>query len=230
MIRQAEMGKRVLDVAVAATMLLLTLPVIVLATLGAAVALRTWPIFSHVRVGRDGRPFRMFKIRTLPTSFSSYAAKYDLDDAKIPSFCALLRRTHLDELPQLVLVLTGRMSLVGPRPEMRHLVDEFDPAFAAKRSSVRPGCTGLWQVSERCNRMISEHPEFDLYYIRHRSLRLDFWILGRTLALLHPAGQASMVSYDQLLQRRAAPLGDAALASCEDREPQLAALDAAHSS
>ena len=90
------------------------------------------------------------KMRTLPTSCPSYTDKHQLDHVHIPAFCRLLRRLHLDELPQLVLVLWGHMSLVGPRPEMRHLHEQIDPDFARVRTSTRPGCTGLWQISEAC--------------------------------------------------------------------------------
>lgn len=172
--------KRVLDVLVATTLLLLTLPVLLLALLGSAVALRAWPFFVQERVGLDGRTFRFLKIRTLPPSTPAYADKYELTSVRIPAFTQALRRLHLDELPQLLLVLTGRMSLVGPRPELPNLHERLDPAFARLRTSVRPGCTGPWQVSDKREGLIGEAPEYDAYYVQHQSLRLDAKVLAHT--------------------------------------------------
>jgi lipopolysaccharide/colanic/teichoic acid biosynthesis glycosyltransferase len=110
----------------------------------------------------------------------------------------MLRRLHLDELPQLALVLTGKMSLVGPRPEMPNLYDSFDPGFAEQRTAVRPGCTGLWQISEKCDRMIFEHPEFDAFYLANRSLRLDLWVIVRSIRMLLPSGRPRLITHDEL--------------------------------
>jgi lipopolysaccharide/colanic/teichoic acid biosynthesis glycosyltransferase len=76
------------------------------------------------------------------------------------------------------------MSLVGPRPEMPGLHAQLGPDFAKMRTQVRPGCTGLWQISERCDHLIGEAPEYDAFYLTHRSLRLDAWILWRTLVMV----------------------------------------------
>lgn len=198
---RAEIVKRTIDLTVALVLIVATLPVMVVAAIGTAVSLRTSPFFTHTRIGRDGRPFRMIKFRTLPPSAPAYAGKYEIRAIEAPWFCRLLRSLHLDELPQLFLVLTGSMSLVGPRPEMAHLYDRFDAGFARRRVSVRPGCTGLWQISDRCDRMIHEHPEFDEWYLEHRSPRVDLWILARSLWLLLPADRRRMVSYEELLGR-----------------------------
>ncbi|MDP1793511.1 MAG: sugar transferase, partial [Acidimicrobiales bacterium] len=96
------------------------------------------------------------------------------------------RNKHLDELPQLFLVLTCKMSQVGPRPEMPNLHAAGDKEFAELRTTVRPGCAGLWQVSEHQDRMIWEAPIYDMAYIKHPSLGFDLWILMRTmLFMLH---------------------------------------------
>jgi lipopolysaccharide/colanic/teichoic acid biosynthesis glycosyltransferase len=179
-VTRADVGRRAIDVTVAAVLIVLALPVLVLALVGSALVLRAWPLFTQERVGQDGRTFRFVKVRTLPTSVPRYLDKHSLVEHRIPAFCRLLRELHLDELPQLFLVLGGRMSLVGPRPEMAVLHDELDPGFARIRTSVRPGCTGLWQVSEDCALLIGERPEYDAYYVANRSLRLDLWILART--------------------------------------------------
>lgn len=169
---------------VSVTVVVIAIPIIVVTALGSALALRAWPFFVQERVGEGGRPFRLVKVRTLPTSCPSYTDKHNLDAVHIPAFCRLLRRLHLDELPQLIHVLWGHMSLVGPRPEMRHLHEQMDPAFARTRTSTRPGCTGLWQISVARSDLISMAPEYDRFYLTHRSLRLDLWVMLRTAATM----------------------------------------------
>ena len=148
------------------------------------------------RVGRNGTPFLFIKVRTLPVDTPSYIDKHQLDRTRIPAFCRLLRRLHLDELPQLALVLMGRMSLVGPRPEMACLHDDLPADFAELRTSVRPGCTGLWQISEGCTGLIASTPEYDSYYLEQRNLRLDLWVLGRTA--LKMAGISDPITFDDV--------------------------------
>jgi lipopolysaccharide/colanic/teichoic acid biosynthesis glycosyltransferase len=131
-------------------------------------------------------------VRTLPTDVPRYADKHQLADHHIPAFCRFLRRFHLDELPQLVLVLTGRMSLVGPRPEMAELHQRMQPEFAQERTAVRPGCTGLWQIGNACGELIGAAPEFDRFYLAHRTVRLDLWVLARTA--LQMSGLGGLVS------------------------------------
>ncbi len=109
------------------------------------------------------------------------ADKYQLAALDLPKFARTVRYRHLDEFPQLWLVITGKMSLVGPRPEMPTLSASFDQDFVAERLSVKPGCTGLWQVSTSARRLIGEAPKFDLHYVRNWTLRLDAWILYRTV-------------------------------------------------
>jgi lipopolysaccharide/colanic/teichoic acid biosynthesis glycosyltransferase len=198
MSKRAECLKRGVDLVVGTVLLLLVLPVIALATIGVTISLRSWPFFTQTRIGRDGREFRFLKLRTLPTRAPRYASKYDLTELRIPRFCVALRRLHLDELPQLFLVLVGKMSLVGPRPEMPFLYDRFTTAFATERTTVRPGCTGLWQVSERCEQMIHEHPEFDAHYLRNQSVRFDLWIMTRTVRMHLPRGAKHVVSLTDL--------------------------------
>jgi hypothetical protein len=132
--------------------------------------------------------FPLPKLRTLPTSAPRAIDKYQLEGTAIPAFCRLLRRTHLDELPQLLVVPLGWMSLVGPRPEMPNLIERYPSDFATARSSVRPGCTGLWQISTCSGKLIYESPEYDLVYAEHRGVRLDAWILYRTLRMLGTGG------------------------------------------
>lgn len=171
---------RAIDLTVAALLLALCLPVLVVAAVGAAASLRANPFFLQQRVGWGGRPFRFVKIRTLPPEVPSYVDKHQLARWSIPPFCRLLRRLHLDELPQLLLVITGQMSLVGPRPEMAHLHEAMGTDFSSIRTSQRPGCTGLWQISTACTGLIADAPHYDLVYVERRTAWLDLWILYRT--------------------------------------------------
>jgi lipopolysaccharide/colanic/teichoic acid biosynthesis glycosyltransferase len=181
---EGSITKRTVDIVIALVLCVVTLPILVVAALVAAIQYRAWPFFTQVRLGRHGRPLRMVKIRSLPAGTPRYTDKYSLADTTIPPLMAWMRRTHLDELPQLWLVLGGRMSLVGPRPEMAVLHDRLPAQAATTRLLVRPGVTGLWQVGAHCDRLICERPEYDLVYVTHRSLLLDTWILGRTLVML----------------------------------------------
>jgi lipopolysaccharide/colanic/teichoic acid biosynthesis glycosyltransferase len=172
--------KRLIDIVAGSALAVLALPLVLLLALGCAVALRTWPLFVQRRVGRHGRLFAFPKLRTLPRSTPAAVDKYAIAATPIPAYCRMLRRSHLDELPQLFLVPIGRMSLVGPRPEMPELLHRYPSDLVARRTSVRPGCTGLWQVSRAADQLIYEAPEYDLAYLEHAGLRLDGWILYRT--------------------------------------------------
>lgn len=175
------MGKRVFDVIVASLLALAVLPLVLVLAIAVVLTLRTQPFFVQERVGRDGHRFRLVKLRTLPPATPTDADKYAIAQLRLPRFTAFLRRAHLDELPQLLLVVTGRMSLVGPRPELPSLHTRLDPAFAAARTAARPGCTGLWQLGPDCVRMIGESTGYDLHYLAHQSVRLDAWVLAQTL-------------------------------------------------
>ena len=176
--------KRALDVGLGTLLALLALPIIVVLALASAVSLRAWPFFVQTRVGAGGLPFRLVKLRTLPVSTDHYADKRAIESIPLTWLSRTLRRTHLDELPQLFLVPTGRMSLVGPRPEMPFLHDQMPESFARRRTEVRPGCTGLWQIGRGCTGLIVESPEYDLHYVAHQSLLLDAWIAWRSVAMV----------------------------------------------
>src|SRR5437588_3820593 len=153
--------KRALDIVLGTLLVVLTLPMMIILAVGVMLSLRAWPIFVQQRIGRHGRPFRFPKLRTLPPTAPPYASKYDIGHLRLPWFTRLLRRTHLDELPQLFLVPLGTMSLVGPRPEMAMLHETFDGGFARLRTSVRPGCTGFWQIGRGADALIREAPDYD---------------------------------------------------------------------
>ncbi len=179
-----RMGKRLLDVVVALSTLILLAPfMLVIAVLirretGAAA------IFRQIRIGWRGQAFMMYKFRTMHLEAAPYApAPHHLADQRVTPIGRWLRRYSLDELPQLINVLKGDMSLVGPRPEMPFLVQRYQP-WQRQRLLVAPGLTGLWQIMGRKDLPITQNLQHDFYYIRHRSLALDIWILLRTIAVV----------------------------------------------
>jgi lipopolysaccharide/colanic/teichoic acid biosynthesis glycosyltransferase len=176
-------GKRLLDLGLGAACLLAAAPLMGVIALGIGVTLGRPIFFSQQRVGRGGRLFRLYKFRTLDQRPLERSEVEWSAPASHP-FAALLRHTGLDELPQLINVLRGEMSLVGPRPERPHFVTEFRerlPRYAA-RHRLQPGITGWAQVHGfRGDTSIARRLEHDLYYLRHGSQRLDLWILLLTL-------------------------------------------------
>lgn len=176
------MAKRAFDLVFGAVLALVALPLIVGFAVALAIALRAWPFFTQPRVGLYGRHFRMIKLRTLPTRTPSSASKHELDLSDLPGLCQWLRRSHLDELPQLFSVVAGRMSLVGPRPRMP--LEPISPQFEEIRISVLPGCTGLWQIGEHAHLEVSAISDYDLFYVDNASVRMDAWVLGRTFLLV----------------------------------------------
>jgi lipopolysaccharide/colanic/teichoic acid biosynthesis glycosyltransferase len=183
------MSKRFVDLVLGTALAILASPLIVVFAVASAVVLRAWPFFVQERVGIRGKPFRIVKLRTLPRSAPSHAHKFVIAGIPLPRFASFLRSTHLDELPQLFLVSRGVMSLVGPRPEMIFLHETGDDEFARRRVSVRPGCTGLWQISRAATGLIWEAAEYDIFYVEHACLRLDLWILVRTVLGIFPSGR-----------------------------------------
>jgi UDP-GlcNAc:undecaprenyl-phosphate GlcNAc-1-phosphate transferase len=181
--------KRGFDLLVGFPLAVVATPIILFLGLGSAITLRTWPFFVQTRIGRHGKTFRFWKIRSMPPDAPHYALKGDLGGLELPGFSRFLRERHLDELPQLYAVLTGRMSLVGPRPKMP---DEFEPVpedYGARRTLVPQGCTCLWQVGIATEGLPSDSPEYDYWYLRHWSMRLDLWILWRTALTLGGVGR-----------------------------------------
>jgi lipopolysaccharide/colanic/teichoic acid biosynthesis glycosyltransferase len=172
---------RALDVAGAGAVLLVTSPLIGLAAL--AVKLEDGgPVFyRQTRVGRAGRDFELLKLRTMVVDAEKQGAGYAIaqGDSRITRSGRLLRRLSIDELPQLWNVLRGEMSLVGPRPTLRYQVERYDER-QRHRLDVKPGLTGWAQVNGRASLPWDERIEFDLWYIEHRSTKLDLKILART--------------------------------------------------
>jgi lipopolysaccharide/colanic/teichoic acid biosynthesis glycosyltransferase len=178
---RSPVAKRLVDLLLGSLLAVVTSPVVLALCIGSAISYRAWPLFTQPRLGREGVPFTFVKIRSLPPTTPADIDKYALEDSLNTRFGRFVRKHHLDELPQLWLVVTGKMSLVGPRPEMPDLSATFDPEFVEERLTVRPGCTGLWQVSTAAEGLIGEATEFDLHYVRNWTLRLDLWLLVMTL-------------------------------------------------
>lgn len=178
--RFGRFSRRAFDLVVGSVLFLLTLPAMALAALLIRLGDPGPVLFAQQRVGKGGEPFRLLKFRTMSGAAPPYASSPAHDvDPNITPVGSFLRRTALDELPQLVNVLKGEMSLVGPRPEMPHLVQEYG-ALERRRLEVKPGITGLWQLSADRHAEIHENIEYDLYYVNHQSVLLDVLILIET--------------------------------------------------
>lgn len=137
--------------------------------------------FKQDRVGQGGRVFTIYKYRTMRTETDPYAVAPTADtDPRITNFGRWLRKTSLDELPQLLNVLRGEMSMVGPRPEMPFIVAQYQP-WERRRLDVKPGLTGLWQVVGRKNLPLHLNMQYDFYYIKNQGFLMDLEILVRTI-------------------------------------------------
>ena len=171
---------RLLDLTVSITLLGITLPLVVL--IGLLIRLESdGPIlFRQQRVGKDGAFFTILKFRTMHTALCGDDKSPETSaDSRITRIGRLLRKTSLDELPQLINILRGEMALVGPRPEMPFIVAQYNDIQRC-RLAVRPGLTGLWQISaDRC-KPIHDNIHYDLYYLRTRSVYVDLAILFHT--------------------------------------------------
>lgn len=176
----ARTAKRAFDLAGSALLLLLLSPVFLLIVVVIRLSSRGPAVFRQERVGLGGRTFQMYKFRSMHADAPAYANKpRSGEDPRIFSFGRILRRTSFDEFPQLWNVLKGDMSLVGPRPEMPYIARDYN-AVQRERFLVRPGMTGLWQVSGDRNLPIHESVDYDLYYIYNQTFLLDLVILART--------------------------------------------------
>ena len=175
-----EWAKRLSDVTGAVVLLALGLPVLLLLAILIRLESEGPAIFCQERVGLHGRRFRMFKFRTMYVDAAAYAYSPRVPgDPRITPLGRFLRRTSLDELPQLINVLVADMSLVGPRPEMPFIAEQYTDQHR-QRFQVKPGITGLWQLSGDRAYLIHENIEYDLYYIQHRNFFLDMAILVHT--------------------------------------------------
>lgn len=179
--------KRAIDIFASAVLLVLFAPLMAVIALAVRLSSPGPAIFRQTRVGRGGRPFTILKFRTMTHASaepSGEALTLDChkprNDARVTRLGRLLRTSSLDELPQLINVLRGEMSLVGPRPEVLWLFEAHYQSWQRARVLVTPGITGWWQVNGRSNRPLHASTEDDIFYIVNWSLWLDVLILFRT--------------------------------------------------
>jgi len=183
--------KRLLDIAISLAMLVVLSPLLVLVSLLIKLESSGPVLYKHTRIGLNGREFTLLKFRTMregaeklrPKLVEAHGVRglFKLEkDPRVTVFGYFLRRTCLDELPQLVNILKGEMSLVGPRPYIPEESVLFK-GWMRKRFEVKPGLTGLWQVGGRHEIDFEKTAELDLYYIKHMSLLLDLEILLKTI-------------------------------------------------
>jgi lipopolysaccharide/colanic/teichoic acid biosynthesis glycosyltransferase len=177
--------KRALDVVVAAAALVLSAPVMLAAVVAIRLESAGHAIYRQRRVGLDGRPFELYKLRTMVTGAEFMGAGLALNegDTRITRVGSLLRRVSVDEVPNLLNVLRGEMSVVGPRPTVQVQVDRYTPRQRG-RLSVRPGITGWAQVNGRASLPWNERIELDLWYVENRSFALDLRIIAMTVEML----------------------------------------------
>jgi Undecaprenyl-phosphate galactose phosphotransferase WbaP len=198
LLRRNRLLKQAIDRLVALPLSFISAPIIVILSLWIMAVSKGSPFYTQVRAGKDGRPIKVWKLRTMypdaeqqlerylssnPSAREEWQRYFKLtnDPRILPCVGHFLRRSSLDELPQLFNVLRGEMSLVGPRPLPKQQLDQsFDAGFQSMRSSVVPGITGLWQVSARSDGDQQVQQALDTYYIRNWSIWIDFYILFRT--------------------------------------------------
>ena len=184
--------KRTFDFTVSSVLLVAALPLLLAVAAAIKLDSRGPVVFKQQRVGQGGRVFEMYKFRSMVADAEEHQAEIESrnadgkvihkvpDDPRVTHVGRLLRRLSIDELPQLINVLRGEMSLVGPRPELPRLVDEYEP-WQRKRFEVPQGITGWWQVTGRADNLMHLHTQADLDYIRNYSIWLDLRILWKTV-------------------------------------------------
>jgi len=212
--RLYPIAKRGLDLVGACALLAATAPLWGLIALVIRLDSRGPILFRQSRVGKDGVLFEILKFRSMWTDVSSYANSPvgDNADGRITRVGRILRLTGLDELPQLINVLGGEMSLVGPRPEMSFIVEGYGP-LERGRLRVLPGITGVWQLSPDRHAQIHESIEYDLYYVQHRTIGLDLLLLLDTG--FHTVGAAVGKLFSTLSRRRRSVLTEAVSAALQ---------------
>jgi lipopolysaccharide/colanic/teichoic acid biosynthesis glycosyltransferase len=172
---------RAADVAIAGAALVLTSPLVGAAALAIKLEDGGPVLYRQTRVGEEGRDFELLKLRTMVVGAEAFGAGMAVDkgDARITRTGRVLRRLSLDELPQLWNVLRGEMSVIGPRPTLRYQAERYTD-HQRRRLEVKPGITGWAQVHGRAALPWTERIELDVWYVEHRSLRLDLRILAKT--------------------------------------------------
>jgi lipopolysaccharide/colanic/teichoic acid biosynthesis glycosyltransferase len=200
--------KRVLDVVASAVLLVILSPVLLVVAVLMRIKLGSPVIFAQQRPGKDGHLFTVYKFRSMRTAPASLAADTAVaaDAERITTFGRILRSTSLDELPELLNVLAGQMSIVGPRPLLPEYLPRYN-AEQARRHEVRPGITGWAQVNGRNAISWDQRFKLDVYYVDHRSLWLDAKILAMTLGAVFgrkgvsAAGHETMHPFDPAAEK-----------------------------
>lgn len=190
------MSKRIFDVALTLLVSPVALPVTALMALILAFELKGNPLFLQTRIGLHGRPFTMYKLRTMHHAPPGQQKRYEVADwhtfvftppgprdPRIPRWGAIARKTSIDELPNLLNVLKGEMSIVGPRPEIPEIVEQYPEPYH-RRHDVLPGIAGLAQVSGRSDLTYDETVTYDLAYVDNHSVMTDIHILWKTLLVV----------------------------------------------
>ena len=173
--------KQTIDFFTSLLLLIMFVPLFILFALLIKIDSKGPVFFKQDRIGKDGKIFTIYKFRSMNCDAEPYEVNpLDYNDARITRFGRFLRKTSLDEIPQLINVLKGEMSLVGPRPEMP-LIASTHTDFHRERLKIMPGITGLWQLSGDRRKAIHENMEYDLYYKNNMSFFLDLAILLETL-------------------------------------------------
>jgi lipopolysaccharide/colanic/teichoic acid biosynthesis glycosyltransferase len=177
--------RRALDLLIATVALAITAPLLAIAAVAIKLDSRGPVMYLARRAGRDGEEFDLYKLRTMHTGNDPVGVGTPVyaDDPRVTRVGGFLRRFSLDELPNLVNVMRGEMAVVGPRPTLTAQVEAYTP-HQRRRLEVKPGITGWAQVNGRAGIPWDERIELDVWYVEHRSLRLDLRILGRTARLL----------------------------------------------
>ncbi len=174
-------SKRVMDLVITIPLFILTLPLSLLLIIAIKIDSHGPVFFKHKRIGKHGKPFLLYKFRSMNIDSNPYESAPSNDqDERITRIGKILRKTSLDELPQLLNIIRGDMSLVGPRPEMPFIVKNYRD-WQQKRLDVKPGLTGLWQVAGRKHMPLHMNLEYDFYYIKNRSLLFDLFLLLKTI-------------------------------------------------
>jgi lipopolysaccharide/colanic/teichoic acid biosynthesis glycosyltransferase len=177
--------KRALDLVIAVPVAVVSAPFLALLALAVRLESPGHPIYSQTRVGQNGELFSIYKLRTMVRGAEVIGSGLAIQegDERITRVGAFLRRTSLDELPNLWNVLRGEMSIVGPRPTLAVQVEQYTERQRG-RLAVKPGITGWAQINGRASLPWPERIELDLWYVEHRSLRLDLDILARTARMV----------------------------------------------
>jgi lipopolysaccharide/colanic/teichoic acid biosynthesis glycosyltransferase len=179
--------KRIMDLSLAFVGLIIALPIMGITMILISLESKGSPIYTQIRVGKDGEEFRVYKLRSMVDNAEKFGPVWASEgDSRITRIGKVIRKYRIDELPQLVNVLMGKMSIVGPRPERPSFTEEFEltcPGFK-KRLQVKPGLTGLAQINGGYKLQPSQKIVFDIAYIENLSLKNEIIICWKTIAVI----------------------------------------------